>query len=48
MILDDTIAIKSLASEKRYAARNTLLLKHIHQVCFYEIKLFFIFSLIKA
>jgi hypothetical protein len=33
MILDDMIANKSLSSEKRYIARNSLLLKHIHQVC---------------
>jgi hypothetical protein len=31
MILDDMIANKSLSSEKRYIARNSLLLKHIHQ-----------------
>ncbi len=33
MILDDLIANKSLSPEKRLITRNSLLLKHIHQVC---------------
>jgi hypothetical protein len=33
MILDDMIANKSLSADKRLIARNSLLLKHIHQVC---------------
>jgi len=35
MILDDMIANKSLLPEKRLVTRNSLLLKHIHQVCLF-------------
>lgn len=33
MILDDLMANKTLLPEKRCIIRNSLLLKHIHQVC---------------